>query len=197
MQYNPAMLDDALLLPALNRLLSTQPALRERLARHSGKQAMLRLPPLGFGFGIGEDGRLGRLDPDMPTDTEIVVTPDLLLGLLAADRGNLNRAKVSGDGVLASDIAAALDGFDWALALRPYLGDIAAARAAQAMAAFGHWREQAHAVVGRSLTEYATYEAGMLVDRHAIDQFVLEVDLLRDATARLEARLNLLEDRGR
>ena len=99
--------------------------------------------------------------------------------------------------MLASDIAAAFAGFDWALALRPYLGDIAAARAAQVLSAFGHWRRQAHAALGRSLAEYATFEAGMLVDRQAARRFVAEVDELRDAAARLEARLSLLEAKVR
>lgn len=195
MQYNPAMLDDALLLPALNRLLDTQPTLRDRLARHAGKQALLRLPPLRIGFGINEDGHFGRLAPEKATDTEITVTPDLLLGLLAGDSSVLNRAKISGDGVLASDISAALNGFDWALALRPYLGDIAATRTAQAIAAFGQWRQQAHAALGRSFAEYATFEAGMLVDRLAVRAFVADVDETRDAAARLEARLKLLEEK--
>jgi ubiquinone biosynthesis protein UbiJ len=197
MQYNPAMLDDALLLPVLNRLLDTQPALQARLARHVGKQAVLRLPPLEVGFAVLAAGRLGRRDPEAATDTEIRVGPDRLLALLAGDREALKQAQVSGDGVLASDIAAAFDGFDWALALRPWLGDIAAARAGQALAAFGQWRQQAHAALGRSLAEYATFEAGMLADRLAVRRFVAEVDALRDDAARLEARLTLLEAKVR
>lgn len=195
MQYNPAMFDDALLLPALNRLLETQPHLRDRLARHAGKQAVIQLPPLQIGFAITEVGSLGHRDGERPIDTEILVTPDRLLALAAGARDALKQAKVSGDGVFANDIAAALDHLDWALALRPFLGDIAAARAAQALSAFGQWRQQAHEALGRSLAEYATFEAGMLVDRQAAARFVAEVDDLRDDTARLEARLKLLEAR--
>lgn len=191
------MLDDALLLPALNRLLDTQPHLRDRLLRHAGKQVVLRLPLLAIGFAITPEGRLERRDPESEAHTEILVSPDLLLGLLAADRGALNRAEVSGDGVLASDLSAALEGLDWALALRPYLGDIAAARIAQGLAAFGQWRQQARENLGRSLAEYATFEAGMLADRQAVERFVREVDGLRDAAARLEARLRLLEAKVR
>lgn len=187
------MFDDALLLPALNRLLDTQPHLRDRLARHAGKQAVISLPPLRVGFAISEEGRLDPPESERQTDTEILVTPDRLLGLVAGDRDALKQAKVSGDGVLASDIAAALDHLDWALALRPVLGDILAARAAQAISAFGQWRQQAHAALGQSLAEYATFEAGMLVDRQAMTRFLAEVDELRDDAARLEARLKLLE----
>jgi ubiquinone biosynthesis protein UbiJ len=187
------MFDDAMLLPALNRLLETQPHLRDRLARQAGKQAVIQLPPFQIAFAITEGGRLGPRDGEQPADTEILVTPDHLLALAAGDRGALKQAKVSGDGVLASDISAALDHFDWALALRPFLGDIAAARAAQALSAFGQWRQQAHAALGRSLSEYATFEAGMLVDRQAVARFVAEVDALRDDAARLEARLKLIE----
>jgi ubiquinone biosynthesis protein UbiJ len=100
---------------------------------------------------------------------------------------------VEGDGTLAADLSAALAEFDWALALRPVVGDMAAARAAQAVEGLGRWREKAQEAVGRSIAEYLTYEAGMLADKQAVRQFVAEVDEVRDAAARLEARLALLE----
>jgi len=193
MQYNPAMLEPRLVLPALNRLLDTQPALRTRLARHAGKQAAIRLPLFSLRFAVDVEGRLGASDPAQPLATEIDIGPELLIGLATQGGGALKRARVRGDGLLASDLSAAFDDFDWVLALRPVLGDMAAARAAQAIDGLGQWRQQAHESVGRSIAEYATFEAGMLVDPESIRQFVADVDALRDDLARLEARLALLE----
>jgi ubiquinone biosynthesis protein UbiJ len=195
MQYNPAMFAPALILPALNRLLDTQPSARARLARHAGKQVRMRLPFFGLGFRFDTDGRFAPSDPALAESTSIHVSPDLLPGLLFDARATLARARVDGDGTLAHDLAIALEGFDWALALRPYVGDIVAARAVRGFAGLVTWRAQAGASLGRALSEYATYESGMLADPASVRAFIAEVDATRDAAARLEARLRRLEAR--
>ena len=196
MQYNADMFDAALQTPlfaALARLLATQPSLRARLIGHAGKHVRIRLPLVVMAFRITEDGNLAVADPVLPFATEITIPTEILLALAAGNKDALNRAAVEGDGTLAADISAALGEFDWALALRPMLGDMAAARAAQAIEGFGGWRRQAHEAIGRSLAEYTTFEAGLLADKEAVRRFVADVDELRDAAARLEARLALLE----
>jgi len=195
MQYNPRMFAAATLLALLDRQLNHQPGARACLARHAGKQARLRLPLMAVAFRVTEDGGVTATDPETEIAAEIVVAPENMLALAMGDRAAMQRAAVTGDGVLAADISAALGQFDWALALRPYLGDILAARAAQAIAGFGLWREQAHDAVGKTLAEYATFETDILADRHAVRRFVADVDALRDAAARLEARLALLEQK--
>lgn len=183
------------LFAALARLLATQPTLRARLIGHAGKHVRIRLPLVVMAFRITEDGNLAVADPALPFATEITIPGDVLLTLVAGQKDALKRASVEGDGTLAADISAALDEFDWALALRPTVGDMAAARAAQAIEGFGNWRRQAHEAIGRNLAEYTTFEAGLLADKEAVRQFVAEVDELRDAAARLEARLALLEQK--
>lgn len=182
---------------ALSRLLATQPTLRVRLMAHAGKHVCIRLPLVSASFRVTEDGNLAVADPALPVATDILVPPDVLFLLVAGQKEALAKAKVEGDGTLAADLSAALSEFDWALALRPVMGDVAAARAAQAVEGLGRWREQAHEAIGRSLAEYVTYESGLLADRHAVAQFVADVDALRDAAARLEARIALLEQRGK
>jgi ubiquinone biosynthesis protein UbiJ len=152
---------------------------------------------LTLDFRVAPDGGLEAADPETETaiTTEIIVAPEALFALAMGDREAIGRAAVSGDGVLAADLSAALRQFDWALALRPYFGDILAARAAQAVSGFSQWREQAHASVGQTLAEYATFEAGLVADKHAVRRFVAEVDGLRDDIARLEARLAILEQK--
>jgi len=196
MQYNSPMFTEATLLSLIDRQLNRQPGARACLVRHAGKQACLRLPLVTVRFRVTEDGGLTAVDPEAGITTEITVTPENLFTLALGERDALSRAAVTGDGVLAADLSAALAQFDWALALRPYLGDILAARAAQAFAGFGRWRDQAHDSVGLTLAEYATFEAGLVADKHAVRRFVAEVDSLRDDAARLEARLNILEQKA-
>lgn len=182
-------------LGALDRLLSTQPTLRARLATHAGKSARIELPLGGIAFTLAENGTLAALAPEAQPDSIVTLRADVLMRLALGDREALRQARVEGDGVLASDISAALDAFDWALALRPLIGDIAAARIDQAIAGFGAWRAKAHEAIGQAAAEYAVHEAGMLASRPAVDRFIAEVDTLRDDVARLEARLALLEQR--
>lgn len=191
------MFSAATLLALIDRQLTHQPGARACLARHAGKQARLRLPLFSVDFRVTEDGGLSAIDPEAGIATEIGVGAEILIALALGERDALSRAAVSGDGLLATDISAALGQFDWALALRPYLGDILAARAAQAFAGFGRWRAQAHESAGRTLAEYATYETDLLADKHAVRRFVADVDALRDDVARLEARLALLEQKAK
>ncbi|NCS66080.1 MAG: hypothetical protein COS39_04285 [Hydrogenophilales bacterium CG03_land_8_20_14_0_80_62_28] len=181
------------LFTALARLLATQPALRDRLVGHAGKHVRIRLPLVTTAFRITEDGALATADPALPSATEIAIPPDILLALLAGQNNALSKARIEGDDTLAADLLAALAEFDWAMALRPVVGDMAAARAAQAIDGYGRWREQAHEAIGRAFAEYATFETNLLADQHAVQRFIADVDELRAAAARLETRLARLE----
>jgi ubiquinone biosynthesis protein UbiJ len=191
------MFGTATFLSLIDRQLTRQAGARACLVRHAGRQVRLRLPLAELAFRVTEDGGVTAADPEAGVDAEIVVAPETLLALAMGDSTALQSAAVTGDGVLAADLSAALGQFDWALALRPYLGDIMAARAAQAIAGLGVWREQAQVSVGKTLAEYATYEADLLADKHALRRFVAEVDALRDDAARLAARIALLEEKSR
>jgi ubiquinone biosynthesis accessory factor UbiJ len=190
------MFGEATFLSLLDRQLIHQPGARACLVRHAGKQARLRLPLAAIAFRVTDDGGVTAADADSAIAAEILIAPDLLMALAMGDHTAMQRAVVTGDVQLAGAVAAALDQFDWALALRPHLGDIAATRAAQAISGLSAWRAQAQASAGKTLAEYATFEVDLLADRHAVRRFVDEVDTLRDDVARLEARLARLEDKA-
>lgn len=192
------MLDTAfaLLLPALNRVLDTQPALVARLAAQAGRTAELAMPPARLRLAITAEGRLAAPAADAPNTVSITLGATIPPRLLLGDKAALREARVEGDSSLANDLMALLEQFDWALALRPLVGDIAAARAAQAIAGFGQWRGQARQSLDRNLGGWLGQESGLLVDRLTMARFVDQVDELRDAADRLAARLALLEARG-
>jgi ubiquinone biosynthesis protein UbiJ len=119
---------------------------------------------------------------------ELAALPRLFTGGQMADL-----FRIQGDGLLAADLAAALRDFDWVLALRPWLGDIAATRAEQFLKEFAAWQPKAVESVGRNLAEYAVYEAKLLAEPEAVREFIAEVDRLREDLDRFEARLALLE----
>lgn len=177
----------------LNRLLAGQTAARAHLARHAGKVLRFRLPGLGLAARIGADGEFEAAEADAPPDTEIELTPALILRLAAGEREAIAEAQVEGDGVLAADLKNALEAVDLALVLQPLLGDVLAARVASGIEALMTWRQSAAESAARSVSEYLVHEAHTLASPAQVGQFVHEVDELRDAAARLEARLALLE----
>ncbi|MDP2788376.1 MAG: hypothetical protein Q8O79_09940 [Pseudomonadota bacterium] len=196
---------ESTLAAALNALLDAQPAALSRLQGHSGKTVRLALPVLALNLVLDAAGRFSPLanppltdtpeaDSGLPTEPALTLIPSpsaLPLWLSGGKLGDLFRFE--GDGLFAADLSGALADFDWVLALRPYLGDIAASRVEQFLRGFGAWREQAVQAAGRNLAEYAVYEQAWLAEPHAARAFIGEVDVLREDADRLEARLKLLE----
>ncbi len=183
-----------LLASAIEAVLNKQPQAKNRLVRHAGKHVCLALPVRPLLLRVEADGGLNVASPDAAPDLTLIPDPAALpLWLSGGKLGDLFR--VAGDGVLAADIAHALADFDWVLALRPYLGDIAASRADQFIRGFAGWRSQALESAGRNLAEYAVYEKPVLAEPNAVREFVAEVDRLREDAGRLAARLAVLEQR--
>lgn len=198
----PAPLPESVLCTALNALLDRQPMSRERLLRHAGKRIILNLPLRPLELALDEEGRFTVPGPDTEADelagavSRAILTPQLAALPKWITGGTVSDLfSAEGDGLLAADLARALADFDWVLALRPFLGDMAASRVDQFIQGFAHWRTQAVDAAGRNLAEYAVHEKALLAEPHAAKEFIAEVDRLREDTDRLEARLNLLEAR--
>lgn len=184
------------LLAALNSLLASQPASRTRLASHAGKVVRLALPGMNLDLALDESGAFSAVPAEVENETapNVTLAPELAALPLWLANGKMNELfRVRGDGLLASDLSGALADFDWVLALRPYLGDIAASRVDQFLRGLAPLREKTLESAGRNLAEYAVHEQGMLADPHAVQTFVAEVDTLREAADRLDVRLKLLE----
>jgi len=78
-------------------------------------------------------------------------------------------------------------------ALSQVLGDVVAHRLAGAARAFAAWQLDAAQRVTGALVDYATEERKVLVRRAELETLSEPLAQLRDATARLEKRLERLE----
>ena len=192
----PAAFPESSLAAALNALLDAQPAALSRLMRHAGKALRIVQPVFPLNLVLDESGRfLARTEADSVAPNLILTPLPGALPLLLVDGKLADLFRIEGDGVFAADISGALADFDWVLALRPYLGDIAASRVDRFLRGIMAWRQQAHDDSGRNLAEYFVYEQALLVEPNAARAFIADVDTLREDVDRLRARLMLLESK--
>lgn len=82
---------------------------------------------------------------------------------------------------------------DWEEQLSRYTGDIIAHEVGNLFRGAGHWGKRTLDTLGLDLQEYLQEEQQLLPVKEEIDDFLQQVDTLRDDVERLQARINRLE----
>ncbi|MCB1775093.1 MAG: SCP2 sterol-binding domain-containing protein [Gammaproteobacteria bacterium] len=190
---------------SINGLLALDPVALQRLARLHGRCVGLQLDGIGLTlyFVPGHDGRLQLLgsiegEPDCTlsgSPLDLVRAGDEDHGHAQLFAGNV---RIDGDTALAQRFSEALAGLDidWEEQLSRLTGDIAAHEIGRGVRAAARQGERMRDVTAANLSEYLTEEARLLPHPFEVDQFLTDVDTLRDDVARLEARIALLEKAG-
>ena len=192
----------------LNRNLGQSPRARECCAALKGRRLRIVVRDLGLQIGfesLGDTLRISR-QAEGEFHAEVAGSPINLLALAGPQRERLLKSgavQVSGEVELLQQYR------DLALLLRPDLedelarliGDSPAHRlAGLARAALAFGRRSADTAV-RNTAEYFAHETGDLVPRAEAEEFLAEVDRLREdadrAAARLDALLARLDDSDR
>lgn len=185
---------EALVVPAINRLLRANSWALEKLGPHAGKTALLACAPFEVRLTVTGAGEVIAAPRDTAPNVTITVSSGSLLRLAARDESAWNAAQVGGD----LEFAAAIDyvrrdlEWDYEESLSRVFGDVAAHRLAGAVHELDRWGRAAALNVGQAFVEYAIYERPLLASRRAIDEFNREVDEVRDHAARLEKRIERL-----
>lgn len=188
------MIAEGLLERSLNHLLLQSPGATEALLRHAGSSVRFDLTLAQFDFRIADDGCFSESVVDIP-DAVIKPTATLFTRLPFFGREALRHAEYTGNPALLATLDRVFRQLNWDVEadLAPLVGDIAAHRmhvfGQEAIATVAHAAE----AVGRNTSEYMVEEAEMMAREVDVARFNREVDTLADATARLEARLRLLE----
>lgn len=183
-----------LIASGLAHVFAHTPGTADALIRHAGKTLALDLILFRVKLTVGASGAL-HADSNAIPDAVIFVSPDLLAQLPFKGKTAFREARTEGDAEL---LAAFNDAFqqldvDAEAELSRVLGPVVGFRLSEAGRAFGHWLKQATTDTARTLAEYAVEESPMLASQIDLARFNRDVDALRDDTARLEARLGLLE----
>ena len=177
----------------LNHLLAQQPGLPRRLQSMAGKVARLQLPPHDFRFVIGDDGLLNASEQEANATLSIPLS--LVPRLLTHDQGALNEIHISGESEFAAELGRVLMQLEWDATedLSRLIGDVAANRLSQLGQSLFGTRGQWLKNLSENLIEHWTEEQPLIAQKTQIEQFINDVDTLRDDAERLEKRLARLQ----
>ncbi|WP_275098815.1 ubiquinone biosynthesis accessory factor UbiJ [Sedimenticola hydrogenitrophicus] len=186
---------------ALNQYLKLDPAAAAEMARLHGKVLAFELAGLG---------QILYLIPT-PSGVQVLARyedePDCTLRgapLALARMGNpqtssdqlfSGEVRISGDTELAHRFGKILGGMaiDWEAQLARYTGSLVAEDVAGVMRDLSGWGRRALGTLELDLRELLQKELRILPERTEVEQFLSDVDELRDGIERLEARLTLLK----
>jgi ubiquinone biosynthesis protein UbiJ len=191
---------------AVNHLLIRESWARERLARYAGKTARLASPPFVVSLTVQADGLLapfealptadGPPEPELRCDVSISV-PAAALPVFAqgGQAAVMKYVTIEGDAEFAATLAKLAEHLRWEPEedLARLVGDGPAYRlAGLARAVTGQFSRTGRNLL-ESVAEYLLDENPQLVRRTALDSFSADLAHTRDALARLEKRLERLE----
>lgn len=189
---------------AVNSLLNLDGRASNKLKRYHAKviQVELRGTGVSFFFIPDQNGLLQVLsryegDPDCimsGSPLDLMRASDKSQGAAQLFAGHVS---ITGDTELGhrfSEILGSLD-IDWEEILSHYTGDIAAHEIGRFIRKFIRQSAISHKSFNDNLSEFLTEEAQLLPHRYQVEDFLDEIDQLRDDCARLEARLKILEQK--
>ena len=185
-----------LLEAALNRGLALDAPARERVAALEGRRIGIRLPGLGLALALRvENGRL-RVGPhwEQAADLEVSASPASLLafGLRTGDAPlPAGKVDISGDAELARRLEKLLREFrpDVEEAFARTFGDVLGVPLARTLHGALRWTRESAQALARNGVEYLQEESRDLVAPGEINEFLDDVDTLRERVDRLEARV--------
>lgn len=179
---------------AINKALGMDPISARRLAALEGRVIAIHLDPPALTLYLLPDQHglmlMGRYEGD--PELRLSGSPSAFAKLAAGNGGGIPPGiSIEGDASLASElqaIAAGLD-LDWEEQLSRITGDGIAHQTGRLVRGSGAYLRQTANTLGLNLEELLKEEARLLPQRFEVDQWVNDVDRLRDDVARLEARL--------
>ena len=185
----------------LNRNIQETTPARELCERLDDKTIAIRVRNTALAMYFEINDTVISLATDSRTEPDVVITGSLLtlarMSGSAADStvrdGSLD---LSGDPRTARDFQELL-GFakpDIEEELAALIGDAGSHHLAEIARGVGDWARDARSTMGANIREYLQEESRDLPSRYEIERFTQQVNLLRDDVARLEARLNKLDN---
>jgi len=185
-------------LPAIiNHLLSQHGWARDKLMAHAGKSVRVDAMPLAITLLVSASGEVEAIPDPGKTDVAFKLSLAQLPLMLVDPERALKSVHLTGDAEFAQTLGTLMRELRWDAEedLSRLIGDVPAHRAMQGARAFSAWgRDAAQRLAGNSAA-FLVDEEPMLVRQRMVEQFADEVAAARDACARLEKHIELLEAR--
>jgi len=200
----PEVLGQALCLPAealINRVLKQDPQAMSRLARQEGRLLSVDIETLGrFNVRVQRDGI--TLSTTADADAEVTLrgtTSDFIALARAEDKANslINSAiDIDGDTELALTLTRTLQtlDIDWEALIQPLTGSLLAHQIGKGLRGLLRWSKDTGSTYRTAGKEYLEDEIRVVTPAPLLNNFARDVDTLRLATDRLEARIAQLEN---
>lgn len=188
-----------LLQAALNRALALDPDTRSQLARLDGRALSVTFTNTPLALRLAVAGERLEVGPAFAGDSalRVAASPGSLLGLVLR-RGDdalaPGKVEIAGDAELARRLEKIASGYrpDFEEAFTRVFGDVLGVKIAQGFAsALRYARDRGEALL-RDGADYLREESRDLVAPGEMDEFLDDVDALRERTERLQSRLSRL-----
>ncbi|HZV98525.1 MAG TPA: SCP2 sterol-binding domain-containing protein [Methylophilaceae bacterium] len=183
----------------LNHLISQNSWAKQHLQPHGGKSVCIHVPPVRTVLTILEDGGLAPAGDSFSAQA-VNADATLTIPLSAIPRFMLNDQNAStlvgmeGDTELATALAKVLHNMSWEYEedLSKIIGDAPAYEIAKFGRKVVSEAKRQTVNVAEMFSEYWQEEQPLIAKKRHVEQFINEVDLLRDDVERLEKRLEKL-----
>lgn len=187
------MIDDAVS-ALLNHLLSQASWARQRLAPFAGRHVGLSMPRFRVRLCIAEEGWFGAASDEAAADVEISLPAETPFLAMRGIEKVMEAARIEGAAQLAGEFSYVFGHLRWDYEedLSRLVGDIAAHRVAQGLAAFADWQKRGAGRLARQAVSYATEKHALLARRSDQLGFADGVAELRSALERSERRVEAL-----
>src|ERR1700758_3485410 len=186
---------------AVNHLLARETWARERLTPYAGKIARLSCPPVTLILLVQPDGYLSAVDESEAHnafDVTVAVPSDAVPAFLQGGQAAvMKHVKIEGDAEFATAIAKLAEHLRWEPEedLAKLIGDGPAWRGASVVRPGGGHVQRTGRNLLDTAAEYLLDENPQLVRRAALEDFNVELARARDALARVEKRIERLEQK--
>jgi ubiquinone biosynthesis protein UbiJ len=183
----------------LNRLLDDQSS-SQSLEQITGKCIHLLVSDIEFAVFLTVAGREINLltEYDGEPDVKISGTASEIFTYLLSTRNKdskiRSRLEISGDITLAQDFQGIMKNLDIDMEeyLSIYTGDFAAHKIGNILKSTSDYLKYASRKIKQDINEYLVFEKNVVISESEINEFLNEVDILRDDVERLKVRVDKL-----
>lgn len=159
-----------------------------------GQSVKFNLAPTSATLVILEDGGLAMAGDSNQPDATVTLSPSTAIRLLAKDAAANNMIHIEGNATLVAELAKVLQHIAWDVEedLSHWIGDAPANQVVKfGKEALSQGRSKI-TNLAEMVTEYWQEEQPLIAKKRHVEQFVKEVDKLREDTDRLQKRFEKL-----